>query len=370
MDRNVNLYESAVERLGFDQCSEDLLVGLYFAYLRAGSSKKMQQTALKLFAQFSKLKYLVWACLCLYIQSWDVEESKGIRLVQLACSLLEREWEKGGHRFDSEMKVLLVKLRNKLNKFEESIDVLDHCGDLNLLDQKDLTIETLSKSEKYEKLVQFCTTFLKNDPEDYKILQEYITASERIGKLHECVQSIDKMLQSRPQSQSLNLARIQLDPSLNAITAYFKRFGGKPCFFGDIRPFLEETGPHLYDEISRLSLETDLHTVSLTQLGDFYNRTDPLESISSLFNAFVSSENALNTLESTENGPLDHALVHAIQISLLQHLQTHSLPFLYLALSLSAYGVQKRPSNASFKFLLVRTLLNPSIGMVHLFNSF
>lgn len=100
-ERMICIFEEASK----EGMNEIILRYYYFALLRVGDWAKMQQVALKLFAQYTQQRYLEWAIMCMLLQGGRIRDFAHKMLVKLGPKEEpERGYEITGGRSEAPMK--------------------------------------------------------------------------------------------------------------------------------------------------------------------------------------------------------------------------------------------------------------------------
>ena len=263
-DEGVACIERAVELR--PEC-EDLALSLFAAYVRAREPAKAQALALRLFRSFKDGRYVFWAIVTLVMQA-DARASAtaadggatAAQQLQLAAAMLSRADGQG--KVDTEQgRLLQLRVLERQGETEAALALLEkHAAQLRAPEEREREAAALLEragrwSEAGKRHRAVLTAPGEYSADDWAAHAGLVRCALREEDAHAAVDGV-RALHAALQAAHGGLrgpwlASIQLAHTLIAhdgtadhaqlgglLADYFARFGGKSCFYHDVRSYL------------------------------------------------------------------------------------------------------------------------------------
>jgi len=261
----ITIYELAVK-----QCkengkeNEEFLSHLFMAYVRVGNFSKQQQVAMNLYKAHPKNPYYFWAVMSNVMQAITTEEGKKRTMFLSLAERMVKKFIGEGKMESQEEKDLYMMILELMGKHEE---ILKFLKEESALKRRDLEIECLAKLGRNVELNVLYKDMLTDYPDewshitglintclelkDYKPDAPIDTENKQpihtIENLTEFISNLgnNNSFMRGPPLGGLEICKLTKDVegARVQLIEYFKRFGGKPCCYNDMRPYL-----HLIDD--------------------------------------------------------------------------------------------------------------------------
>nr|VWO98683.1 MAPKK kinase Kpp4 [Ganoderma boninense] len=402
----VAMYEDAYKQ---QPGNEELGTQTFFANVRIGNWKAAQQIATKMHKQFQGDHYLYWGVVCTLLQANDPTTPESLRTILFKLAQRVLSQSQTPSTYHAERFHLHVTVLKELQLYDEAYEMVESeagkiicantlaCEELRreIWKLKGLAKEAGDRGEKriieakdrnwLEFLAVLDATF--SNPGDKSVTSENITKTrEFLGKVVEEDGVKDRsghlaLLELEKRSRQHGLATDST--TLNSLLeAYFLNFGGKPCCYEDLQPYVELEG----EELARWTSVLEKQTASATSVPDLWRYINAqkllrynlppsaltpeaeIQRASQQVDAYLEGLKLGKELPSYELQHSDDLAILASQAFVNVWKQTGDDTHLYSAAALLEYAISRSKTSYQVRLHLIRIyrlLGAPSLALEH-----
>jgi tetratricopeptide (TPR) repeat protein len=419
----VECFENAVEIKGDD---EELVLQLYFVYGRQARFDKQQEVAMKLYKKFKQPRYVYWSGINLLLMALGEQGDKAQSLLQLAQIMIQRNFpeDKPIHAEDLWVYTELLCLQKKFREAQIAVQDRAHSWTDHIEKNRYLAKvyehqrDWASVRDTFENLL---TDEKHGSPDDISFFRKYHNAFVRdllsqeqsgdgpaddeavipvsIGQLAPVAELVQKLQKQQLESKGKPargpfLFEMELEVSSDAprleklgelLSQYFERFGGKNCFFEDVKSYLdqlsgslasqviEHAGKYIQDTFSATDAAVAdarcRYDVSYEQIRRFCTDNKQateetwLEDAKRCASKFFASQALTRSAEETERGFGDSFAILGAHAFFSAYEKRQNTDHLKNAVLLLKLGLHFSPFNFQMKLSLIRLYCHPDIGL-------
>eukprot|EP00026_Physarum_polycephalum_P000828 Phypoly_transcript_00829.p1 GENE.Phypoly_transcript_00829~~Phypoly_transcript_00829.p1 ORF type:complete len:861 (+),score=124.38 Phypoly_transcript_00829:1022-3604(+) len=242
-----------------DPKNEELATGVFFSYVRVSNFAKQQQIAMKLFKQFPKDGYYIWAVVSTYLQG---QLNNNPPLSQLAEKMMDKVVAENKIK-TSETLLFYIYMLSQSGKYEKVIELLSGQLGVSLLsdaipgERIHMLANLLTKTNKIEEANKLYYERIQEGPDDWAAYTGYLDSLFEIKKAQQKDSSSEareffQSFQSLPkqirgpflaeidlESRLFVLGEQKVDVVVDLLSKYFEKFGAKACCVYDILAYLK-----------------------------------------------------------------------------------------------------------------------------------